>query len=64
MKRNTKAQWMNIQQNNSFVNWTRFTLLCEKSGAILPVLVGLTADRQAGRPADEILVDSKFSEST
>ena len=35
------------------VNRMRFPLLCEKSGDILLVLVGLTADRQL----DEILVD-------
>ena len=61
MKRNSKAQWMNLQWNSSFVNRTQFPLLCEKSGAILLVLVGLMADRQAGRPAsDEILVDFKI----
>ena len=49
MKKNTKAQWMNLQWNSSFVNRTRFPLLCEKSGAILLVLVGLMAGRQAGR---------------
>ena len=49
MKRNSRAQWMNLQWNNSFVNWTRFPLLCEKSGAILLVLVGLTAGRPAVR---------------
>ena len=35
---------MNFHQNNSFVN----PLLHEKSGAILLVLMGLTADRHAG----------------
>ena len=49
MKRNTKAQWMNLQRNSSFVNRTRFPLMCEKSGVILLVLVGLTAGRQAVR---------------
>ena len=44
------AQWMNLHQNNSFVNWTRLTLLCEKFGAILLVLVGLMA-------GDKIVVD-------
>ena len=44
---------MNLQRNSSFVNRTRFPLLCEKSGAILLVLVGLIA----GRQSDEILVD-------
>ena len=37
---------MNLQWNSSFVNQTRFPLLCEKSGAILLVLVGLTAGSQ------------------
>ena len=43
------AQWINLNRNNSFVNQTRLPLLCKKSGAILLVLVGLTAGRQAGR---------------
>ena len=37
---------MNLQRNSSFINQTRFPLLCEKSGAMLLVLVGLTAGRQ------------------
>ena len=49
MKRNTMVQWMNLHRNNSFVNQTQSPLLCEKSGAILLVLVGLTADRLAIR---------------
>ena len=48
-KKNTKAQWMNLQRNSSFINRTRFPLLCEKSGAILLVLLSLTAGRQAVR---------------
>ena len=56
MKRNAMAQWMNAHRNNSFINWTQLPLLYEKSGAILIVLVGLTADRQL----DEILVDLEF----
>ena len=63
MKRNTKVQRMNIQRNNSFVNRMRFPLLCEKSGAILLVLVGLTAGRQAGRQSNEILVDFEIFKS-
>ena len=43
------AQWLNIYQNNSFVNQMRLPLLYEKSGAILLVLVGLMAGRPAGR---------------
>ena len=64
MKRNSKAQWMNLQWNSNFVNWTRFPLLCEKSGAILLVLVGLTAVQQAGWQSDEILVDFQIFKST
>ena len=59
MKRNTKAQWMNLQRNSSFVNRTRFPLLCEKSGAILLVQVGLMASQQS----DEILVDFEIFKS-
>ena len=40
---------MNLQQNSSFVNRMRFPLLCEKSGAILLVLVGLMAGRPVVR---------------
>ena len=48
---------MNLHWNNSFINWMQLPLLCEKSEAILLlVLVGLTAVRQAVR---RILVDSK-----
>ena len=63
MKRNTMAQWMNFfHWNNSFVNWTCTPLLCEKSGAILLVLVGLMAGSLAGRQSDIILVDFKIFE--
>ena len=42
-----------VDESYIFVNWTRLPLLCEKSGAILLVLVGLTA----GQQSDEMLVD-------
>ena len=42
------AQWMNFHRN-SFVNRKSLPLLCEKPGAILLVLVGLTAIWQAVR---------------
>ena len=32
------VQWMDVYWNNSFVNWTRLPLFCEKSGAIPLVL--------------------------
>ena len=50
------AQWINLHRNNIFINRMRLPLLCEKSGAILLVLVGLTA----GRQSDKIVVDLKF----
>ena len=43
------AQWTNLNQNNSFVNPWRLPLLCEISGAVYLVLVGLTAGWLAGR---------------
>ena len=49
------AQWMNLHQNDSSINRTQLPLLCEKSGTIPLVLVGLTS-----RQADEILADSKI----
>ena len=59
------AQWININQNNSFVNRTCLPLLCEQAGAILLVLVGLTIDtivyiismvlQQAGQQSDHII---------
>ena len=65
MKINPMAQWINLHRNNIFVVWTRLPLLCEKSGAILLVLVGFTAawqagslaGRQLGRQSDEIRQD-------
>ena len=47
MKRNATVQWINL---NHFVNPTQLILLCENSGAILLVLLDLTAGRLAGRP--------------
>ena len=38
-----------LHRNNNFVNWAQLSLLCEKSGAILLVLVGLIAGRLAVR---------------
>ena len=42
------AQWINVLWNNSFVHQTRLPLLCEKTGALAIVELGLTAGRQAG----------------
>ena len=44
------AQWINLNQNNSFINQMRFPLFCEFFLSHAPsttVLVGLTAGRQA-----------------
>ena len=49
MKRNSMAQWINLHRINSFVNRMRLPLLCEKSGAIHLVLVGLMVGWQAVR---------------
>jgi len=49
IKRKTMAQWINLFQNSIFVNWTRLPFLCEKSGAIAQVVLGLMAGRQAVR---------------
>ena len=42
------AQWINVLQNNSFVNPMRLPLLCEKNGDIAIVEAGLMAGRPAG----------------
>ena len=47
-----KKQWMSLHRNNSFVNSTQLSLLCEKSAAIL-----LRVLRQPG--SDKILLDLK-----
>ena len=44
------AQWINLNRNNSFVNQTQLPSFSERPGAILLVLVGLTAGRPAVRP--------------
>ena len=37
------AQWINLHWNSSFINWMQQPpAVCEKSGATLLVLVGLT----------------------
>ena len=43
------AQWINTLQNNSFINMTGLTLLCEITGVIALVHPGLIAGNQAGR---------------
>ena len=42
------VQWINVLRNNSFINPTRLPLLCEKTGALAIVKLGLMAGRQAG----------------
>ena len=43
------AQWINVLQNNNFINPTQLPLLCEKTGAIAIVETGLTAGWQVIR---------------
>ena len=42
------VQWINVFRNNSFVNLMRLPLLCEKTGALAIVELGLIAGRPAG----------------
>ena len=51
------AQWVNRLRNKIFVNPPPLPLLCEISGALYLAQLGLTAGRQAVRPADEIQVN-------
>ena len=43
------VQWINVLQNNSFVNPTRLPLLCRNSRAVALAEPGLTAGWLAGR---------------
>ena len=43
------TEWINVFWNNSLVNPMRLHFLCEKTGALAIVELGLTADRQVGR---------------
>ena len=45
------VHWINIHQNNSFINRQQLPLLCGKSGAVALALLGLTADRQGQNSA-------------
>ena len=51
------AQWVNLLQNNIFVNPPPLPLLCEISGLLHLVQSGLMAGRLAGRVADEVQVN-------
>ena len=57
-------QWINVHQNNRFVITRRYPSWLEKTGPILPPLVGLTAGCKAGRLSDEIQVDSRRFEKS
>ena len=47
-------QWMNLYHNKNFVNQTLLSLLYEKSGAILLMLVDFMAGRHAAsQPASQ-----------
>ena len=40
------AQWINVLRNNGFVNPMRLASLCEKTGAVAIVKLGLMANVQ------------------
>ena len=56
MKELATVQWINFKQNNRSMLAHRYSVLGEQTGPILLPLVGLTAGREAGRPADEMWV--------
>ena len=43
------AQWINVLRNNDFVNLTQLPLLCEKTGTLAILKLGVTAGWQAVR---------------
>ena len=59
------VQWINVLQNNSFINPTQLPLLCEKTGAIALAQPGLMAgwlsSRLSGR---RMLVHLEIFKST
>ena len=59
MKGLTKAQWINLNQNNRSVlaHQLQYSVLLEKTGPILQPLVGL---QQGGRAADIMWVGFEF----
>ena len=50
------VQWINVLQNNSFVNPSWLPFLIAKTGAIALAQPGLTAGRQADSQVDEMLL--------
>ena len=54
------VQWINVLQNNSFVNPTQLPLLCRNFRTIALAEPDLTAGWLAGWLADEILVNFEF----
>ena len=46
------AQWIKVLRNSSFVNLSRLSFLCEKTGAVALAQLGL----MAGSPADEMML--------
>ena len=50
------AQWINLNPNKRSVLVHRYFVLGEKTSTILLPLVGLTAGRERGRPADKMWV--------
>ena len=50
------VQKINVLWNNSFVNPSRLPFVCEKTGAVALVQLGLMAGRQSSSQADEMLL--------
>ena len=57
------AQWINILQNNIFINPMRLPLLCRNSRVIALAEPGLMAGWLAGWLAEEMWVNFKFLNS-
>ena len=57
------VQWINLNRNNRSMLAHRSSVLGEKTGPILLPLVGLTAEREGGRPADEMRVGFEIIEN-
>ena len=54
------AQWINVLQNNSFVNPMQLPLLCRNSRVLTLAQPGLLADWLAGLLADKMHINFEF----
>ena len=55
------VHWIDVLWNNSFVNPTRLPLLCEKTGALAVVELGLMAGWQAIRQTNLLQRNLNFA---